>query len=80
MKTIHWVIAFFLAGIILTHLVVPVSAEEHQPPPGFRAIFNGKDLTGWYGQNPHNGANLKGEQLEANRKQQRLDSPQALTN
>ena len=29
-------------------------AEEARPPAGFRALFNGKDLSGWYGLNPHN--------------------------
>lgn len=31
-------------------------AEQNQPPQGFKALFNGKDLTGWYGwgtQNPN---------------------------
>jgi len=26
-----------------------VSAEDNVPPPGFTALFNGKDLTGWQG-------------------------------
>src|SRR5688572_4028970 len=26
-------------------------AVEVNPPPGFTALFNGKDLTGWYGLN-----------------------------
>lgn len=50
-------------------------AGEPKPPAGFRAIFNGKDLTGWYGLNPHNGASLKGEKKDANLKQQRADFP-----
>ncbi len=29
--------------------VVPVFAENNVPPAGFTALFNGKDLTGWYG-------------------------------
>jgi acetyl esterase/lipase len=28
-------------------------AGEPQPPEGFRALFNGRDLAGWYGHNPH---------------------------
>ena len=48
---------------------------QPNPPAGFRAIFNGKDLTGWYGLNPHSGAKLKGEKKEANLKQQRADFP-----
>ncbi len=29
------------------------SADGPKPPEGFRALFNGKDLSGWYGNNPH---------------------------
>lgn len=36
-----------LAGLCLA--AAPVMAEDNVPPEGFRAIFNGKDLTGWYG-------------------------------
>jgi len=25
------------------------SAQQNVPPPGFKALFNGKDLSGWYG-------------------------------
>ena len=55
-----------------------LQAAEPNPPEGFRAIFNGKDLTGWHGLNPHSGANLTGEKKDANLKQQRADFPQAL--
>ena len=50
-----------------------VIAAEPVPPKGFRALFNGKDLAGWYGLNPHNGAKLEGEKKAANLKQQRED-------
>jgi hypothetical protein len=30
-------------------LVLPARAAENTPPPGFVALFNGKDLTGWKG-------------------------------
>jgi hypothetical protein len=43
------------------------------PPPGFRALFNNLDLTGWHGWNPHASAKLTGEKKEANLKQQRAD-------
>jgi len=36
-------------------------AQELNPPDGFHAIFNGKDLTGWYGWNPHQSVKLKGD-------------------
>jgi hypothetical protein len=70
--------ALFLAFILATGLEntpSTASAQQPNPPAGFRAVFNGKDLTGWYGLNPHSGAQLKGEKKEANLKQQRADFP-----
>lgn len=49
------------------------AAADPAPPKGFRAIFNGKDLEGWYGWNPHSSAKLEGEKLEENLKAQRAD-------
>ena len=69
MKTI---LTFALATFLLGCL----SAAEPTPPPGFRALFNGKDLAGWYGWNPHNSAKLTGEKLAANLKQQREEFAQ----
>ena len=54
-------------------LLASLHAAEPVPPKGFRAIFNGKDLTGWYGLNPHNSAKLEDEKKAANLKQQRED-------
>ena len=51
----------------------PILSAEPQPPEGFRAIFNGRDLTGWHGWNPHQSAKLSGEKLEANLQQQRAE-------
>ncbi|NBV86299.1 MAG: DUF1080 domain-containing protein [Verrucomicrobia bacterium] len=48
-----------------------VFASENAPPAGFRALFNGKDLTGWYGLNPHSAEKLEGEKRAANLKKQR---------
>jgi hypothetical protein len=48
-------------------------ADDPTPPAGFRALFNGRDLTGWYGLNPHAVGKLEGEKREANLKQQRED-------
>ncbi len=50
-------------------------ASEPNPPEGFCAIFNGKDLTGWHGLNPHRVAKLSGEKREAVLEQQRADFP-----
>jgi hypothetical protein len=30
------------------------------PPEGFRTLFNGQDLSGWHGHNPHQGPKLTG--------------------
>ncbi len=61
--------------VLLFALVVPFTAAlaEPTPPEGFRALFNGKDLTGWHGLNPHSAAKLTGEKREANLAQQRED-------
>lgn len=67
---------FFLLGmtLALSSSRSPFAqSAEPSPPEGFRAIFNGQDLTGWYGLNPHSAANLEGEQREANLQQQRAE-------
>lgn len=51
--------------LLLLSLFHPVLAKEPKPPKNFRAIFNGKDLSGWYGLNPHSVAKLEGEKREA---------------
>jgi len=61
----------FTALLVLSSAAL--DAAEPNPPAGFRAIFNGKDLTGWYGWNPHTSAKLTGEKKDANLKQQRED-------
>jgi acetyl esterase/lipase len=45
--------------------VVLSMGDDPKPPQNFRAIFNGKDLTGWYGLNPHSVAKLEGEKRDA---------------
>ncbi len=61
----------WLSVFLLTVLCVPAFAAD--PPKGFRAIFNGTDLKGWYGLNPHGTEKLTGEKKEANLKKQRED-------
>ena len=42
--------------ILLSALLVSMSsliAAGANPPEGFRPLFNGEDLSGWYGDNPH---------------------------
>jgi hypothetical protein len=52
-------------------LALPAFAAEPTFPEGFRPIFNGKDLTGWHGLNPHSVAKLSGEKKEAALKKMR---------
>lgn len=63
-------------SLCLAPAVVCAQAEAPRPPAGFRALFNGKDLTGWYGLNPHNVTGLTGEKKEASLAQQRAEFPQ----
>src|SRR6476620_6812384 len=40
----------WIAPALLLVLSLPLSAQENnQPPAGFTALFNGKDLSGWQG-------------------------------
>ncbi|APZ93728.1 family 16 glycoside hydrolase [Fuerstiella marisgermanici] len=61
--------------LLITAMLLPVSAlaAPPTPPDGFRAVFNGKDLTGWYGWNPHSSAKLTGEKKAENLKAQRAE-------
>ena len=63
----------FTATIFVLGAAARLLADEPTPPEGFHAIFNGRDLAGWYGLNPHSVGKLEGEKREANLKQQRDD-------
>ena len=52
---------------------INANAADPVPPKGFRSLFNSKDLSGWYGLNPHASAKLTGEKKDENLKQQRDD-------
>ncbi len=64
-----------IASVLLaTWVTLPCPAATGAPeaqtqkleiPKGFQALFNGKDLSGWHGLNPHQVAKLKGEKREA---------------
>ena len=48
--------------LLTTLLAVAASALfADSPPAGFTPLFNGKDLAGWYGYNPHTVTKLTGE-------------------
>ena len=72
-------ILFFTFAISGLALLAIGLAAEPSPPQGFRAIFNGRDLAGWHGQNPHSVTKLAGEKKEANLAQQRADFPKDWT-
>lgn len=60
-------------ALLAVHFLTPLQAAEPAPPAGFRPLFNGNDLAGWHGLNPHSVAKLEGEKKAANLKQQRED-------
>jgi len=41
--------AFLSLGVVSTLVTSAGAQENNQPPKGFTALFNGKDLTGWHG-------------------------------
>ena len=57
-------------------------AADNDPPPGFRALFNGKDLSGWYGastEDPRKAAALSAEERAEVRKKSLTDVNQHWT-
>ena len=54
-------------------LSLPLLADA--PPEGFRSLFNGQDLSGWHGNNPHQGLKLIGDKKAADLAKQRADFP-----
>ena len=46
------VLSSALIVLVILAAAVPAGAADPQPPKGFTALFNGKDLTGWHGM-PH---------------------------
>lgn len=65
--------ALFSLSIFLTTSLISLNAADPKPPKGFRALFNGSDLSGWYGWNPHVSEKLSGAAKEANLEQQRSE-------
>lgn len=53
-----------------------VASADPAPPAGFRALFNGRDLGGWYGLNPHSVAKLEGPKKDENLAKQRAEFSQ----
>src|ERR1041384_4653284 len=70
---------FLPLPVLLLAPPVALEAAAPVPPAGFRALFNGQDLTGWHGLNPHTAAKITGEKKDANLKQQRAEFPMQWT-
>jgi hypothetical protein len=77
-----WTRSRFIFGLFLTAIVLTLSvgrngfAEDNVPPPGFRALFNGKDLSGWHGvgtEDPRKLAALSPEERAEARKKSLAD-------
>ena len=62
-----------MRSLLACLLTLPLLADA--PPEGFRSLFNGKDLSGWHGHNPHQGLKLTGEKKTADLAKQRADFP-----
>lgn len=73
MTNSFWRVLVVFSSWVVLALPRAARGDEPKPPEGFRAIFNGRDLSGWYGHNPHSSAKLSGDELEANLKQQRAE-------
>jgi Domain of Unknown Function (DUF1080) len=50
------------AAVAICSIALTAHADDPATPKGFRALFNGKDLTGWNGWNPHDLKNSKEDQ------------------
>jgi hypothetical protein len=68
--------ALLLALTLMSSLGLAV---EPAVPEGFQALFNAKDLSGWYGHNPHQTVKLEGEKKAAALAAQRAEFPQHWT-
>ncbi len=67
--------AKFVLNLILFVQLTTLQAADPIPPKGFRPIFNGHDLSGWHGLNPHRAARLTGDKKAVNLAQQRTEFP-----
>ncbi len=53
--------AFFLSALCILPAIQPAWG---QIPDGFRPLFNGQDLSGWHGDNPHTTAKVKPDERQ----------------
>jgi len=57
-------------SLLLLLAWVARAAADPAPPDGFTPLFNGRDLAGWHGLNPHEGDKLPPAEREAIRRRQ----------
>ena len=65
--------------LVISSSAIPANAADNVPPPGFRTVFNGKDLAGWHGvstEDPSKMASMSPEQ-RAEARQKSLPDIQA---
>lgn len=72
-------IRIVLAATLVSTLCQSGVTADCVPPAGFTAVFNGRDLTGWYGWNPHASVTLTGAEKTACLARQRTEFPQHWT-
>lgn len=65
------IFAWLIGALVALAAPLVTQAADPQPPAGFRALFTGTDLSGWYGLNPHLSVKLTGEKKQASLKKQR---------
>lgn len=75
MKSFRHHVLSFSAALLAFGMLEIGQADDPKPPAGFRSIFNGKDLEGWYGLNPHGVEKLTGDKKTENLAQQRAEFP-----
>jgi len=51
--------------LLMLNLLLAALASGVTPPEGFRALFNGEDLSGWHGLDPHRAVKLEGAERDA---------------
>lgn len=62
-------------ALLFTVLATALQAAPPEPPKGFRPLFNGQDLAGWHGLNPHSVVKLTGEKKDEALKKMREEFP-----
>jgi Domain of Unknown Function (DUF1080) len=70
----------FACLLALGFIPASLSAQQVSPPPGFTALFNGKDLLGWYGWSTEDPNNLWSKSPEEQAKYKKQSVEGGLTN